>query len=231
LELRLFANSSTGKSIKIRKSKRDRSVVIGDVPHLHTPQRLSVLYTLQKRREGDSESEMIFESDRPTSSIKIRNLIRNARDRVIFVDPYFGAPELIEFALWVESLNADVSVLAGGPFLRGRKEDGSSRKRSEWPGLAVNDCLIRLKQSRLPAVPEVFVMRSRNQAIFHDRLLIVDTQAWLSGHSFNGHGMGRISLVIRLRRPEPIIERVLEELTKAEPFIDYWADITQEKTS
>jgi hypothetical protein len=70
---------------------------------------------------------------------------------------------------------------------------------------------------------DVRVMDGRRK--YHDRLLVVDDQAWLVGNSFNHLGMGDVSMVSRLRTPGPVLEMLEEDFARARSFAEVWAEI------
>jgi hypothetical protein len=180
-KLRVRSDPAAADHVEIQKIKRVDSRQIGDnaLPGSSAARRLSeLLARKQGGYLGESEFETIFCDDRSLAIARIRAILENAHQRVVFVDPYFGAKQLVDFALWVKSLDAEVLVLAGAPFLKGQREGGSVVDKPLWPGFALDRCLRQLQATKLPSIPVVSVMRNhKGEAIFHDRLLLVDDQA------------------------------------------------------
>jgi hypothetical protein len=60
---------------------------------------------------------------------------------------------------------------------------------------------------------------------YHDRFLVIDDVVWHFGHSFNQLGGVEVSMATRLRYPDEIRSWIIEDIGRAMPFLEAWADI------
>ena len=170
----------------------------------------------------EARDTLIFKSDRPGAVEQIRRLIRRASKQLIFVDHYFSAPDLLEFATAISQQQVAVTVLVGRDTelltktLLGAPPGLSA---AEWLEQAAAD--LQADDIIKPASVEVKIPQG-GQA-FHDRFLVIDEEAWHCGHSFNKVGDGDYSAMTRIARPEELIAIVLAEAERAERFSEWKA--------
>jgi hypothetical protein len=202
-------------------------------PPLTGLRRITELEARRRRRFGEMRplavgperrDTLIFKSDRRAAVDQIRRLIGRARKRLIFVDHYFCAPDLLEFATAVSQQQVAITVLVG------RDTELRTKQLLSAPaGLSGVDWLeqaaIDLAADNIikPAAVEVKIPMGGHA--FHDRFLIVDDEAWHCGHSFNKVGDGDYSAMTRIARPEELIEIVLAEAASAEPLSQWKASL------
>lgn len=128
---------------------------------------LSQLKTLQTRREAKTgeyrplgtvrtmEEVMIFENDRAAAVDFIREQIRRARSKVVFVDPYFNPIDLTEFGYAVSWPNVSVKILIGPGNLRGLSVSAPQGVKSDgdWLAQAIKSVPNKAKELRIEFVP------------------------------------------------------------------------------
>jgi hypothetical protein len=230
-------------TVPARKSAGAASVVNASVlaprpqqagPPVTGLRRITELEARRRRRFGEmrplaigpeQRETLIFKSDRPAAVEQIRRLIGRARKRLIFVDHYFCAPDLLEFATAVSQQGLPISVLTGRDSeLQAKQLPGAPNGLSagDWLEQAAAD--LATDDIIKPAAVEVKIPMG-GQA-FHDRFLIVDDDAWHCGHSFNKVGDGDYSAMTRIARPEELIEIVVAELARGQPFSQWKASLS-----
>ena len=233
---------SRAVTVPARKAAGADSVVNASVLPPRPPQpappmtglrRITELEARRRRRFGEmrplaigpeQRETLIFKSDRAAAVEQIRRLIGRARKRLIFVDFYFCAQDLLEFATAVSQQAVAITVLAG------RDSDLQAKHLPGAPsGLSAGDWLEQAAADLAaddiikPAAVEVKIPMG-GQA-FHDRFLVVDDEAWHCGHSFNKVGDGEYSAMTRIARPEELIEIVLAEVARGELFSQWRASL------
>jgi hypothetical protein len=201
---------------------------------------LSRLKTLQDRREARTgarrplgsgyltQEVRIFHKDRAAAADFIREQIGRARSRLVFVDPYFNPIDFTEFALaaaWPDVavkilINPAIKQLSAVPI---SAPPGITRQ-GDWFVHLIELVRDKAKELRTGGV-EVFV--SHPDCRFHDRVLIVDDDLWLCGHSFNNVGTGEISTMVRLPKSDDLRKRITDAFGLARPFIEFWAESTE----
>lgn len=222
-------------TVPARKAAGTPSVVNANVkppesPRLSRPvtglSRIAELEIRHRRRFGnmrpitigpEQRDTLIFKSDRAYAVEQIRRLIGRARERVVFVDFYFRAPDLLEFATAVAQQGVSITVLVGRD-----TEILADSPLGAPPGLTSADWL---EQEAAALAADDFLKAAALEVKvpaggqgFHDRFLIVDQEAWHCGHSFNKVGDGDYSAMTRIARPDELIDLVLREVARAEPF-------------
>lgn len=128
----------------------------------------------------------------------VRNLFRKARRRCIIADPYLSADEVRTFALFVESLDASIHLLAGEEYLRRKTSGGQTN------GRVLHDQIAALRQKDPAFQPETHVLLGRNRCPLHDRFLVVDETVYHIGGSLNRLGE-RAMAVSRVPAPDPVM--------------------------
>ncbi len=188
--------------------------------------RITELEGRRRRRFGEmrplairpeQRETLIFKSDRAAAVEQIRRLIGRARKRLIFVDYYFCAQDLLEFVTAVSQQEIAISILAGrDSALQAKQPPGapSGLSAGDWLEQAAAD----LAADNIIKPSAVDLKIPMGGHAFHDRFLVVDDDAWHCGHSFNKVGDGDYSAMTRIVRPEELIEIVLAEVARGEPF-------------
>ena len=193
--------------------------------------RLMTLEERQRRRFGElrplsNDQEvrdtLIFHADRGHAVAEIQRLIGRAEERVIFVDPFFSPPDLLEFATQVRREGIAIGMLVGRNVTKPDKPPPglpAELTAEEWfeqvAAELANDSLLKPAQIDL----KVFA----DGQPFHDRFLVVDREVWFCGHSFNAVGDGRYSVMTRLERPDQMLALILEQMAQAQTYADWRA--------
>jgi hypothetical protein len=193
--------------------------------------RLAELEERQRRRFGvlrplsvgpEARDTFIFKSDRGEAVAEIQRLIGRAEERVIFVDPFFSPPDVLQFATAIRREGIAIAMLVGR-----LESDPDKPPPGLPPGLTAEawfeQVVAELAADSLlkPACVDLKVFADGGG--FHDRFLVVDREVWLCGHSFNKVGDGEFSLMTRLSRPDETLSLILNQLTKARTYADWRA--------
>ena len=170
----------------------------------------------------DGDDCRVFErANRDATVAFLRRLIGRARRRVTFVDPWFEAADLPDFAYAPSFEGVDVEVLLG-------PRDADLRKAPDFgaEGIATKGDWM---------VSELAVMRAPDKGFgsvearvttrhsFHDRFLRIDDEIWHCGHSFNGVARTGISAMTHVGRPARLSALIDEVFRQSVPFESYWA--------
>jgi len=155
-----------------------------------------------RRRDAERLGQKWFHGDEQEARIFVRSLISTARRRVVIVDPYFASIELFRFALAISRSEVEVTVLTAA-------EDNLKKADRSDPGREAGEVLLsQIEALRQHGQFEAFVMTGSPPPV-HDRFLVIDDEAWLSGNSLHSIGE-RAGMMIKL--PDPGI--VVKELDK-----------------
>ena len=151
----------------------------------------------------------------------VGGLVSGARQRVLFVDPYFGFRETRLFALRSSIHGVVPRILTGLP---GLKVEAESRGTSDRP-LLVGDLLVadlpRLAHVEAMQAPEVRVMPGADDPVIHDRYLVVDHEVWHCGPSFNELGE-RLGVIVRLPDPLSVRQFLSKIWGRSWPLAEFW---------
>lgn len=174
--------------------------------------------------EKIESGQVWFSKDESGSREKALKLIRDitsqARDRVLFFDPYFGDLQITQFAL-LSSVNgiATKIITSRHAFIHDDSSNNSGKINNSSDGIndsqikqntaqAMFDEIQRIKQQlykdNLPL--ECRVLDSNNIPL-HDRFLVVDNNVWFIGHSFNHLGLQN-SFMIKVPAPEEVLSKL-----------------------
>ena len=162
------------------------------------------LDALARRIRAGSDTEALehwFHENQRGARTLVRELVQQARQRVLVVDAYFGAAEVSRYLLAVGGATVPIDILTSNRVLRDAK-DGET----EGDALAREVAQLRKLGVRNPY--RVHVMDG--QVGIHDRFLLVDDVVYLLGSSLNTLGQ-QGTMIVRLRRPElvrPEIEAI-----------------------
>lgn len=178
---------------------------------------------LPAERADEPRTSHILENDRARAVDHIRRLIGHARDRILFVDPYFDAEDLQEFAMAAQFEGVAIQALVNPRPGNAKKE---SNEKDELNGSeSIGDALLRqIAAMRDPAqgfgVIDIRVSTGRRS---HDRFLQIDDAVWHCGHSFNQIGQGELSLMTQVAKPAEIRAILADVFAEATPFEHWWA--------
>ena len=180
--------------------------------------RLARLVQQRDARRGTAVGhELIFaRGDRERAVAFIRGKLGRAVERAIVVDPFVEPRDLYEFGIHDRRRGLVTTFLRSSSGLNERVELPDSG--IDHLGRHLDMQLRHLREQLGTEAPVVLLM---NNIVFHDRLLVVDDEAWVMGHSLNQVGLSEISTMVRLRSPGPLLALVGEALRDARP-IDGW---------
>jgi len=139
----------------------------------------------------------------------IQGELKNAKTRVMVVDPYFAGLQLGQFLYAVNSETTTVALLTSGLAFQSRetntsKIDGFSRQLAQL-------------EKDMKLTVKTYVLQS---SILHDRFLVIDDAVWFLGNSLNTLG-DKASLIVKLPNPAEVIGQIEGMLKQAIPFEDY----------
>jgi hypothetical protein len=228
-----------GRSISLMTVQRDPALQRMSTPPVSGARRLQTLQTQRETRtsyrrpdgyfQRVERDERIFLDDQLDAVNFVQSLVRHARERVVFVDPYFDEKDLRLFALVTQYEGVSVHVLTGrgeNLFLNPNPSDKTTLSGDILSAdLQTLDADLR---SRGRSAPIVLLMGDAAR-IYHDRFLVVDDTVWHFGHSFNGIGLREVSMACRLVHPEEIRTLILEDVGNATPLLAAWPALKLER--
>jgi hypothetical protein len=172
----------------------------------------------RRRREAQQLDQKWFHGNQSEAAAFIRSLIGRAQKRVMIVDPYFAGRELIRFAHATTRPDVQIGILTSAKVLRETK-DAFNPALEAGEGLFAAS--LNFNQQQQHGALEVRVMPGDIPSI-HDRFLVVDDDAWLSGNSLNEIGE-RAGIILRLPDPLPVVAQ-LEGLFAAAELLKQWLE-------
>lgn len=137
-----------------------------------------------------------------------QGLIKQAKRRVLIADPYFKDIQLAQYLYAVQPYTVPVTILSTKRAFNDQS-DAESIERFRR-GLA------QLKQDQNINV-QAYLLPSN---CLHDRFIVIDDNAWLSGNSLNSVGI-QSSMVVRLPQPESVIKKLIDLIDKGTPFSSF----------
>jgi hypothetical protein len=220
------------RSISLMTVQRDPALQRISTPPVSGARRLQALQTQREARTGYrrpngyfqsiERDERIFLGDSLDAVNFVQSLVRQARERVVFVDPYFDEKDLRLFALVTQYEGVSVHILTGrGENLFWNPNHGDKITLSGDIFSADLQTLDADLRSRGLSAPIVLLMGDAAR-VYHDRFLVVDDTVWHFGHSFNRIGSHEVSMACRLVHPEEIRTLILEDVDTATPFQAAW---------
>lgn len=163
----------------------------------------------EKRADANHYGQRWFTNgSRAEASHFIRELLRDARSRVIIADPYLGHLQLDQFLYTMHGQEMDLTLLTTKLAFSPKHNSNETKLGlleafdSNLKNLQKNQCL----------VPKVKVI---SISTLHDRFLVVDDDVWFLGNSLNSLGE-KASMIVRVPDPDEVITK-LSELSKSSP--------------
>ena len=149
----------------------------------------------------------------------IRELIQQAKNRVIIIDPFFATVEFFKYVLQLSS-PVDVTIITGKETMdmKSRHSPGTIGEELRQQISEVND--------KLPGYTVNIQVMTGDKSIIHDRFLVIDDQVWFSGNSLNDIGK-RVSTIIRLPNPQELLDclrKLYDAIPKRIISLDEWAE-------
>ena len=164
-----------------------------------------------KRAQGKYAKKFgqhLFKHEKPREAEElIRELIQQAKERVIIIDPFFATLELFKYVLAIPS-PVDVTIVTGNEPMRCDSKYSTTEETIVSTGREILSQIDSFQKKFGGYTIKVDVMTGDN--VIHDRFLIIDDQVWFSGNSLNNIG-DRASMMIRLPNPQELLD-YLDEL-------------------
>ncbi|WP_156936065.1 VPA1262 family N-terminal domain-containing protein [Mesorhizobium sp. LSJC269B00] len=191
--------SVVGGPVDDRARKRLRRLLIQRRVREQREEAAQRLFGLLPSSNSSAPSEI--ETARKEAQDYIVDLVRRARRRLIFVDPFFGPREVRLFGL--QNPHGDVTprILTGLLGLRTLSVGVQGFQVQQ--GLQLIADLKGLETQLGRRTPVVRIMPGQDQSIIHDRYLVIDDEVWHCGPSFNELGE-RLGLIIKVPNPMQI---------------------------
>jgi len=171
-----------------------------------------------ERRQVGELDQRWFHGKQAEAVAFVRELVGRAQKSVMIVDPYFAGRELISFAHATTRPDVRIGILTSAKVLRATK-DALDPTREAGEGLLAASRSFDRQQ--LHGKLDIRVMRGDTPPI-HDRFLVVDGEAWLSGNSLNEIGE-RAGIIVRLPDPLPVVaqlEALFDDAERLEPWLE-----------
>lgn len=182
--------------------------------------------SIRRRATGKEMDQTWFETDEEERAERvIRNIITHTTEQMLIVDPYFGARELLRFALAVSRSAVPVRILTSKVFLNDKFPESPT---GETNGALLQKNLQNISKSAGVNSIEVRVLKGAKKPAIHDRFLRSDSKVWLLGSSLNEFG-SRGTMMIRIPDPDPIIERIEAAWSEAKALTDILSQRFQEE--
>ena len=175
----------------------------------------------REHHEASRGNQLWFDDDVEEATRRVRSWIREARRRILFVDPYFGWRELGRFGVAAAIPTIPIRVLTSKEFLL--RNDNDERR-----GQTLLDALKVAKEPDSELSIEIRAMPSRNRAIIHDRFIMIDERIWLLGSSLNEFG-SRGTTAVLLRHPAAVDSKLINAWTKSMSLKDFASRTTAEE--
>jgi hypothetical protein len=194
-------------------------VVTVGTPEPLAPARLRLLtahYARQARKAGAGQHQRWFMGQVAEARTFLRSTLTSATEILLFVDPYFGADELAEFALAVMRTDVPILVLSSGKGLKEEVVKGGTVEKGD----ALVESLTRLRKLEPMNPVEIRVMIGDGP--IHDRFIVVDKTIWHVGASLHDFG-ARGTLVLAVPDPEEVRPHLLAAWDDAVP-LDQWIE-------
>lgn len=189
--------------IKIPKYGKGQEVKVGAYDHSNAQY---FKQAAQNRRflELEQSKEFIFfpgnNGDKEKAEIHIREIVSNASTRCMFLDPYFGAVDMV-YAMVVQNIGFPVQIISSANFLRGKiNKNPDSITHAEKLLQVIEDYKRLFPNQEI----ECRVLIGNNRSPLHDRYIIVDNKVYLLGSSFNEFG-SRATTLSKVPTPDRMI--------------------------
>jgi hypothetical protein len=215
-EADLYVNYNGQKSI-VEKYSNINKFVTEDKPSVDGFNYYSSAERKRKYMKQRENKEFIFfegakdeaEKTRLKEDAKnvIRDIFNRSRDSCYICDPYFSLKDIVDFAMHIESNSVKVNILNCKEFLN--KADASQ-------------IVSVLDEYNKKPFNKIEVRMLRGKGILHDRFIVIDTEVWFVGSSFNEFG-SRATCVAKV--PESSDTLIVKEIEKWFNSGDYSEDI------
>jgi hypothetical protein len=191
---------------EIPKYSSERPVTVGKYDK-------SLAYYLkgqQRNREIEkleSNKEFIFfpggEADKEKARNVIGEIINRAKERCMFLDPYFGAGDL-RYAYIIKNSSLPIRIVSSSAFLKEKEPGSSGITHAERLNIGIIEFRNKFPLQKI----ECRVLAGRNKSPLHDRYIVIDNAAYLLGSSFNEFG-SRATTLTKSPAPELLIQKAI----------------------
>lgn len=149
--------------------------------------------TIQNMHKEENNNTQRLFYDNPSEAITfVRDIVSNARERVIIIDPYFRIKELFDFAFAVKNSQIPINIITS--FANENSQNSLKFAKNLKNNITKNKATNKIN---------AYIMLGDKPA-FHDRFIIADNNVWLSGNSLADIGK-RASILVKLQYPNQII--------------------------
>lgn len=174
-------------------------------------------YTRKQQATAKAQDQRWFRDQKDEAQAYLQSLLNEASEHVLLVDPYFGAEELVQFALAVGRSDIPIRILSSAEILKEPTPKNGEIEKGEQ----LLDVLGQAKRQEQMNPFEIRVMPGKRPAI-HDRFLVVDKRIWLIGSSLNEFG-SRGTMMLALPDPDAVrgdIEKAWNESKSLEEWVN-----------
>ena len=191
------------------------SFVTGDEAKMKSvASRLIEADTARSRREAAALYDQKWFYDAPAEAAHyVRQKIGSARNNVLIVDPYFAGRELLAFGHAIRRPDVQLRILTSVLAFNGKSKRGQNVVTGHKLFAILNETF-----KDYSTKPDIRVLTGTPN--IHDRFLVIDGNAWLTGNSLNTIGE-RASMIVRLADPSAVVVRV-ESFWEAAPTLETW---------
>ncbi len=172
-------------------------------------------------RHAEKFGQRFFQPGNPKEAqFFIRELMNQAKQRVIIIDPFFTTVELFRFVLGISS-PVGVTILTSADVLKSKSNRSDDGTGDMTLGEELYYQILKL-EDRLPGYKISVEVMTGHKPVIHDRFLVIDDQVWFSGNSLNDIGT-RMSMLIRLPDPNELLDywRVLKSGDHIKPLEEW----------
>ncbi|MFC1482226.1 VPA1262 family N-terminal domain-containing protein [Myxococcota bacterium] len=232
----------------VRQIRKTERIVVGGKPPKDVRRFLGKYRSArEQRRVSRRLGQQFFREQASDAAQAVRKVLHRARNRLIIVDPYFGANEVPRFALAAGEVGLTVSVLTSAMFLRHKfqpsepqpdvpSSDATTQPADSGGGDDTGDLqespasrtqadLLREQLEDLGRKLDIShidirVMPGSKKPPIHDRFLVIDDEVWLLGSSLNNYGEAG-TMMVRIPHPDEVREAITQQYEKAVTFDDW----------
>ena len=160
----------------------------------------------KRKKDIDKQGIKLFYQQHDKAENFLRQLINKAHEFVMIIDPYYATNELFAYAMAVSVNNIKVEIITSSEHLKNKSllsiydEQNRPELGAELYGQ------LQIYGNKAGGEINIYVMTGDKPAI-HDRFLIVDSEAWFCGGSFNEIG-NRLSCIVRLPDVNALLEKI-----------------------
>ncbi|MBN8836228.1 MAG: hypothetical protein J0I09_03135 [Sphingobacteriia bacterium] len=197
----------TTKTIEVPKYSAERPVTVGKYDN-------SLAYYLKDQQrnkeieELENNKEFIFfpggKTDKEKAQNVIGEIINRAKERCMFLDPYFGAGDLL-YAYILKNTSLPIQIISSSAFLKDKISGDSRITHADRLYAGLTEFQKKFPYQKI----ECRVLKGRDKSPLHDRYIVIDNSAYLLGSSFNEFG-SRATTLTKAPAPELLIQKAID---------------------